>query len=128
MTDKESRQLLEYANSLYPSARMTEVQIEKTSRIWAAEFRTETLARVTEAFRVAQTESPDWMPSVPKVRAALESLDAIPKVRTKEDEFRDTHGGKSPSEWREYEFWASSREGMQKIQAFKKQLKDLIGL
>lgn len=128
MTTSEARQFLEYAATIYPSARMPDAQMEHAAKIWANEFDAVSLKRIGEAFKIAQIESPKWMPSVPEMHAALNTLDSMAKPRTPEDEFRDAHGGKSRAEWEAYNEWASSQSGKAKIEQYKQRLKQLVGV
>lgn len=128
MTAIEAKRLLEYAVSLYPSAKMTDAQFNKAVTIWAAEFQSETCERVMDAFKLARYESPDWMPSVPKIQAALRTLETQARPKSEDEEFRDGHAGKSQSEWEAYNDWASSKSGKAKIEQYKKRLKQLTGV
>lgn len=125
MNSIETKQFLEYAMSIYPSARMSESLLDKTAKIWAAELSDEPLRRVIEAFKVARAESPDWMPTLPKIQAAL---DTLPRKKTQDEEFRDSHCGKTRAEWEQYEEWANSDSGRHKIEQYKARLRNILGV
>lgn len=131
MTQADSAAILRYANSIYPSARMTEAQIIQDSAIWANEFADNTREQVFEGFKVARLDSPDWMPSVTKIQAAIKRLalesEMKKRLKTQDDLFRESHCGKSPEEWKRMIEWESSPEGSQKVKLYKQRLLELIG-
>lgn len=130
MTQADSAAILRYANSIYPSARMTEAQIIQDSAIWANEFADNTREQVFEGFKVARLDSPDWMPSVTKIQAAIRQIELAAemkkRMKTQDDLFRESHCGKSPEEWKQMRDWESSPEGSQKVKQYKKRLRELL--
>lgn len=131
MTQADSAAILRYANTIYPSARMTEEQIIQSSIIWANEFSENTREQVFEGFKEARNDSPDWMPSVPKIQSAIKRLalesEMKKRLKTQDDLFRESHCGKSPEEWKRMIEWESSPEGSQKVKFYKQRLLELIG-
>lgn len=131
MTQSDSAAILRYANTIYPSARMTEEQIIQSSIIWANEFSEWTREQVFEGFKEARIESPDWMPAVPKIQAAIRKLaleaEMKKRLKTPEDLFRESHCGKSPEEWKRMNEWEASPEGAQKVKQYKQRLLEVIG-
>ena len=134
--------MLKYATILYPSFRLTEEQMTKYAEIWAAEFRDDSCEIVSEAFRIARTKSPIWMPPVPSIQDAIKEIQSR---KTPEEEFLEQHGGRTPeqvadqefreahcgksrSEWASYKSWESSRDGSEKIKAYKQRLAELVGI
>lgn len=131
MTQADSAAILRYANTIYPSARMTEAQILQDSIIWANEFANNTREQVFEGFKAARLESPDWMPSVPKIQAAIRQIELAAemnkRLKTSDDLFRESHCGKSPEEWKRMCDWEASPEGAQKVKRYKQRLLELLG-
>lgn len=126
MKANEAEMLIRYAMMLYPSFKQTEQQISKTSIAWANEFCDEPKEVVAEAFRFARLDSPDWMPSVPQIQTAINTIKTALKVKSKEQEFKDSHCGKSQSEWEDYNNWKKSETGKEKLDMFKARLKAIV--
>ena len=80
MTQADSALIIRYAMAIYPSMRMTEDQIVQTSKIWSNEFANNTREQVIEGFREARMESPDWMPSVSRIQAAISNAFRTPAI------------------------------------------------
>lgn len=130
MTQADSALIIRYAMAIYPSMRMTEDQIVQTSKIWSNEFANNTREQVIEGFKEARMESPDWMPSVSRIQAAISKLAAQSemqkRMKTPEDLFRDSHCGKSPEEWKRMKEWEASPDGSAKIKFYRKRLAELL--
>lgn len=131
MTQADSAAILRYANTIYPSARMTEAQINHDSIIWANEFSNNTREQVFEGFKMARIDSPDWMPSIPKIQAAIRRIEfeaeAKKRLKTPDEIFRESHCGKSTDEWKQLKDWELSPEGRRKIEHYKQRLLELLG-
>lgn len=129
MTKDDSIMLIRYALSNYPATRMSEEAILQTALIWQKEFISDTKEQVIEGFKLARSESPEFIPSVPKIQAAIRTLAAQAamnkRLKTPDDLFRESHCGKSPEEWEKMKDWESSTEGMQKIKQYKQRLSEL---
>ena len=123
--------LIRYALSNYPATRMTEDVILQTAAIWQKEFISNTKEQVIEAFKLARSESPDFIPAIPKVQAAIKRIalenDLKKRLKTPEDLFRESHCGKSPEEWDSMRQWESSSDGSKKVSAYKQRLLELLG-
>lgn len=123
--------LIRYALSNYPATRMTEDVILQTAAIWQKEFISNTKEQVIEGFKLARSESPDFIPAIPKVQAAIKRIafesDLKKRLKTPEDLFRESHCGKSPEEWKRMNEWEASPEGAQKVKQYKQRLLELIG-
>lgn len=130
MTQADSALIIRYAMAIYPSMRMTEDQIVQTSKIWSNEFANNTREQVIEGFKEARMESPDWMPSVSRIQAAIgklaEQSEMKKRMKTPEDLFRDSHCGKSPEEWKRMKEWELSTDGSGKIKRYRKRLAELL--
>lgn len=126
MTRDEARKFIEYANTIYPSARMTDEQIIKTSSMWFMEFQSVPLEKVSEAFHMAQIESPNWLPSIPMVNNQLMRISSSTRQKSDEQEFRDSHCGKSRQEWEAMTSWEQSEEGKRMIDSFRQKINALI--
>lgn len=126
MTKTETEILLRYMMTMYPNVRMTEQQFEYSVKIWAAEFEKYSKEMVAEAFKVARSESPDWMPSVPKIQKAIDGITSSKRTKSKEQEYMDSHCGKTPEEWAQMESWEQSQEGRDKIRRFQEEFARLI--
>lgn len=48
-----------------------------------------------------------------------------PATKSVEQEFKDSHCGKTPKEWEEMESWENSEEGQKKISEFKERIKTI---
>lgn len=128
MTQNEIIELLQYANSVYPATRMTHEQITQTAFIWGQDLQKHSAKKVGEAFKYATRSSPDKMPSLPRILNAIDEIDMIPKPKSPEQEFRDTHCGKDPEEWERDEAWRNSEEGKKKIAWYYEQFDKLFGV
>jgi hypothetical protein len=135
MTQAESISMLRYAMSIYPSIRWTEEQLKQSSIIWASEFADKACDLVAAAFKLARKDSPDWLPSVPRIQEALEKIEVEAKARSDEEafraanngksrkeieEFKASHCGKTKEEWDEMKKWETSVDGSKKILEYKK--------
>lgn len=131
MTKDDSVMLIKYALSNYPATKMSEETILQTALIWHKEFIADSKEQVIEAFKLARIESPDFIPSVPKIQAAIRTLAAQTamnkRLKTSDDLFRESHCGKSPEEWKRMCDWESSPEGAQKVKHYKQRLLELLG-
>lgn len=133
MNKQETESLLRYMMSMYPNVRMTDQQFAFNVQMWAKEFENDSCETVGAAFRIARSESPDWMPSIPKIQNAMRAI-ADEKESTlrlnpklKEQEFMDSHCGKTESEWKALREWEESSEGRKKIDSYKLRLSRLLG-
>lgn len=121
----EAEALIRYAGILYPSFKKTEQEIANIAAAWSAEFSNEPKEIVAEAFRLARIESPDWMPSVPQIQSSINNLKTALRMKSKDQEFKDSHCGKSQSEWADYDKWEKSEQGKEKINSFKTRLRSI---
>lgn len=128
MTKAEAATLIRYMLTMYPTVRMTDVQIDAMAHNWSLELAGVPCKMAGEAFRVARSKSPAWMPTLPMIQAAICAIEARARPKTPEEEFRDAHCGKSQAEWAAYEQWASSEEGRAAITQYKARLKALVGV
>lgn len=127
MTKEEVERMLRYLMKLYPNVKMTEQHFKSTIQLWAYEFKDEKIENIREALKIATTESPDWMPSVPKIKNALGLISARVSSKTKEQEFKDMHCGKSEEEWSELVSWEDSENGKEYISSLKEKIGKIIG-
>lgn len=125
MNSKEAETMIRYAMMLYPSLRLTDQQIAFTANAWSAEFEHETKEIVAEAFKLARVESPQWMPSVPQIQSAINTIKMALRTKSKEQEFRDSHCGKSQSEWADCDRWEKSEKGKETLNAFRTRLREI---
>ena len=128
MTFEETEMLLRYLLQLYPNVKMTEQQIKSNVVVWAREFKNDSKEDVASAVKIARIESPDWMPSIPKLQHALRMNALTIKRKSKDQEFKDTHCGKSFTEWSELCGWEASTDGSIKLKSYKKRLQQLVGV
>ena len=126
MNLSDATSLIRYAMMVYPSLRLTEQQIACTANVWCSEFADEPREIVQQAFKLARQESPDWLPSIPRVQLAVSTIKSVLKKKTSEQEFRDSHCGKSENEWRACLDWQESDDGRSKIEQFKQRLKQIV--
>lgn len=126
MTKEESETIIRYAMMIYPSFRLTEQQISNSASVWSCEFESETKDTVIQAFKLARAESPDWMPSIPKIQSMITTMKLSLKQKSKEQEFRDSHCGKSQDEWESCCEWEQSEHGHELVKSFKERLKSII--
>ena len=127
MSQDDSVMIIRYAMSIYPSMRWTDDQINQNAVVWSNEFSANTREQVIEAFKIARTESPDWLPSIPRIQSAIKFLESQLKQKSDEDEFRDAHCGKSEAEWKALTAWESSKEGASKLKEYKQRLLQIAG-
>lgn len=127
MTKDDASMVLRYALSNYPNTKMNDEVFSQSVLIWQREFNDESKEMVIAGFKLARIESPDFLPSIPKIQAAVRMIEARIKQKDPEVEFRDSHCGKTKEEWQQLENWESSREGSEKILQYKKHLLDIFG-
>lgn len=127
MTRKETESMLRYILSMYPNVKMTEQQFAYSVNVWSEEFKSDSCESVAAAFRLARAESPNWIPSVPKIQNAIRQIEATVKVKSKEQEFKDSHCGYSKDEWDAIIEWENSQEGAAKLVEYRKRLNEIIG-
>lgn len=127
MTIDDTSVLLKYLLSLYPNVRMDATKFNDTLRIWTREFADDDKEDVGAAVREMTVVSPDWMPNVPQIKAQMREIASRMKIKTKEEEFRDTHAGKSKEEWDAMIAWERSPEGIVKLRAYRQRLKEIMG-
>lgn len=126
MTKEESKSLVEYIRSLYPGQRITEGELKKTIDSFANEFSEVSCKKVLDAFYVAKEEYPGIMPSAPMLQKAMRTIDSRIGFKSEEQEFIDTHCGKTREEWARMVAWEKSPEGSAKIVEYKKRLAQII--
>ena len=126
MTKDESEQIIRYAMMIYPSLRLTDQQVSNSASVWACEFESETKDTVIQAFKLARAESPDWMPSIPKIQSMITTMKLSLKQKSKEQEFRDSHCGKSQDEWESCITWEQSDAGRELVKSFKERLRAIV--
>lgn len=127
MTLEETKRFFNYAMLNYPGCRLSDDFLNNVIKLWAYEFKTVSFERMIEAFKYARSESPQWMPTLPQIQNAITAIDSQRRVKTEDQEFRDTHGGKSKQEWEDYQVWSKSEDGIKKIDAYRARLKEIIG-
>lgn len=127
MTRQETESLLRYMLSMYPNTKISEQQFQNMVVIWTSEFKNETPKAVTDAFRAARVEYPDWMPTLPKIQHTLNAQAARVCAKSPEQEFKDSHCGKTQEEWKRMIDWEQSADGASKIKSYKEQFIKLIG-
>lgn len=127
MTKDDASIVLRYALSNYPNAKMNDETFSQSVATWQREFNDKSKEIVIAGFKQARIESPDFLPSIPKIQAAIRMIEMRAKQKSPEDEFRDSHCGKSKEEWQQMKEWESSREGSEKIRQYKQRLFELIG-
>ena len=125
MTKDESVMLLHYALDNYPGVKMSDETFSQTVDTWQREFNDKTKEIVIAGFQQARLGSPEHLPSIPKILAAIRMIEMRAKQKSPEDEFRDSHCGKSIEEWQQMKDWESSREGEEKIRQYKQRLSKL---
>lgn len=127
MTKDDASMVLRYALSNYPNTKMNDETFSQSVVIWQREFCDKSKEMVIAGFKQARIESPDFLPSIPKIQSAIRMLEMRAKQKSPEDEFRDSHCGKSKEEWQQMKEWESSREGSEKILQYKRHLLDIFG-
>lgn len=123
MTIEETEAFLRWATSLYPNVKWTTEQFAFNVKSWHKEFEKQPKAIVWRAFGIAQEKNPDWMPTTPRIKKAIESI--TPRSKTPEQEFKDSHCGKTREEWDKLCAWEKSKEGAQRIRSYKEQFNQL---
>jgi hypothetical protein len=123
----ESVMLLHYALDNYPGVKMNDETFFQTAETWQHEFNDKTKEMVIAGFQQARLGSPEYLPSIPKILAAIRMIEMRTKQKSPEDEFRDSHCGKSREEWQQMTEWESSREGSEKIRQYKRRLLEIFG-
>ena len=127
MTSDDASMVLRYALSNYPNVKMNDEMFSQSVATWQREFNDKSKEIVIAGFRQARIESPDFLPSIPKIHAAIRTIEARIKQKDPEVEFRDSHCGKSKEEWQRLKDWESSREGSEKIRQYKRRLLEIFG-
>lgn len=127
MTKDDASMVLRYALSNYPNTKMNDETFSQSVVIWQREFNDKTKEMVLAGFKQARIESPDFLPSIPKIQAAIRTIETRIKQKDPEIEFRDSHCGKTKEEWQQMKEWESSREGSEKILQYKRHLLDIFG-
>jgi hypothetical protein len=120
--------MLRYAMTIYPSTRWSEEQLKQSSLIWASEFADKACDLVAAAFKLARKDSPDWLPSVPRIQEAIEKIENDIKMQaTKElEDYKASHCGKTKEEWEAMRAWETSKDGKQKILEYKRRFATLL--
>lgn len=126
MNKSETELLLRYAMRLYPNCRWNEQQFNSAVALWHNEFSNEPRELIACAFTNATYSSPEWMPTIPMVRSAIRFLESRVKEKSKEEEFRDKHCGKSELEWKSLNKWNDSEAGNSKIKDTLKSIRNLL--
>lgn len=127
MTSEETKRLFNYAMMNYPSFRRSDAELDNLIKLWTSEFINVPFKKMIEAFRYARTESPEWMPTLPMVQRALVEIDAQNKSKNPEQEFKDSHGGKTREEWEQYQAWIKSEGYKQRNEEYRKRIKAIFG-
>ena len=120
MTRREAEEFLLYATQVYPSARFQDIAY--AAQVWSTELRDESREDVLAAFRIASTESQDWMPTAARIKAIARQNAEQTRRRTPDAEFRDAHGGRSREEWDALIAWEQSADGIAKLHAYRERL------
>lgn len=128
MTQSEIFDLLKFASSIYPAQKMDESEMTRVSNIWHSMLEPYPSEKVMEAFKYAMMENTRYIPSLPEILKAIDEVAMIPKPKSPEQEFRDTHCGKDPEEWERDEAWRNSEEGKKKIAWHYEQFDKLFGV
>lgn len=128
MTQSEIFDLLKFASSIYPAQKMDESEMTCVSNIWHSMLEPYSSEKVVEAFKYAMMENTRYFPSLPEILKAIDEVAMIPKPKSPEQEFRDTHCGKDPEEWERDEAWRNSEEGKKKIAWYHEQFDKLFGV
>lgn len=128
MTQSEIFDLLKFASSIYPAQRMDESEMTRVSNIWHSMLEPYSSEKVMEAFKYAMMENTRYIPSLPEILKAIDEVAMIPRPKSPEQEFRDTHCGKDPEEWERDEAWRNSEEGKKKIAWYYEQFEKFFGV
>lgn len=126
MTKEETESLFRYAMNVYPYAPRRDQ--EYSLQIWFEEFKDEDREEAFRAFRDAMTESPEWMPTIPKIKLLIRQNRERIKQLSPDEEFRLSHHGKSEAEWKAMVEWERSPDGIRKLRAYKEQLQSILGV
>lgn len=126
MTIDDTSLLLKYLLSLYPNVRMDGQKFKDTLQVWANEFATDNKEAVGAAVREMTMLSPEWMPNPPQIKAQMREIASRMRVKTPEEDFMDSHGGKTKEEWDAMVAWERSPEGIMKLRAYKQRLFELL--
>lgn len=125
MTQSEIFDLLKFASSIYPAQKMDESEMTRVSNTWHSMLEPYSSEKVMEAFKYAMMESTKYIPSLPEILKAIDEVAMIPKLKSPEQQFRDTHCGRDPEEWERVEAWRNSEEGKKKIAWYHEQFQKL---
>lgn len=126
MTEKETEDLLKYILTVYPGAYMPDDRLRAIVCVWSGELAEYPREKVADALRVAMVGSPSKLPSLSSIKRAMQSIDARIGIKDKEQEFRDSHCGKSEAQWRSMVRWEQSEDGKARLQAYKSRLLSII--
>lgn len=127
MTIDETELLIRYMLTLYPNKKVNEQEFRELVNNWHNEFKNEPREIVVAGFKDARAEDPRFMPSVPMILNSIQAVRAKFRVKSKEQEFRDSHCGKSETEWSEMVAWENSTDGSCKLALYKERLNKLFG-
>ena len=127
MTIDDTSVLLKYLLSLYPNVRMDATKFSDTLRTWSREFADDNKEDVGAAVREMTILSPEWMPNVPQIKAQMRDIASRMRVKTPEEDFRDSHAGQSKEEWDAMVAWERSPEGIVKLRAYRQRLREILG-
>lgn len=125
MTKNEAIMIINYALAIYPNVKMTEEQVNNNALIWESELHDKSCEIVSAAFKLARIESPTFMPTVPEIQQAIRYIEMKARFKSDEQEFMDSHCGKTREEWKQMKDWEASAEGKEKIESYKLKLKQL---
>lgn len=127
MTRQETESLIRYMMCMYPNVKMSEQQFNSLVTIWAAEFENDSCDSVGAGLRIARLESPKWMPNLPEIRNAMRSISARICRKSDDQEFKDSHCGRTRQEWESLEKWEQSEEHNEKIDSYRNRLSKVFG-
>ena len=127
MTQHEIVQLLQYANEIYPFARMTGEQMTRISMIWMSELGEHPAQKVGKAFKMATLKSPERMPSLPLIMLSLGELEMMPGRKSDAQAFADSHCGRTPEEWQRIKALYDGPEGKKRLERNMERLAEIIG-
>lgn len=130
MTKQETESLLRYMMCMYPNDKMcklSEQEFAERVQMWSVEFANDSCASVGAAFRLARLESPVWMPTLPEIKDAMRTISARIVRKSDEQEFKDSHCGKTPHEWESLVAWENSPEYETTILSLKDKLARIFG-
>lgn len=127
MTLEETELLIRYMLTLYPSKKLSEAEFKTYVQNWHNEFKNESRDIVVAGFKDARVEDPRFIPTVPMIQNAIQDIRSKIRVKSKEQEFRDSHCGKSEAEWNSMVEWEQSQDGSKKLATYKDRLSKLFG-